>query len=161
MIESLAITAPRSVSRRGTKRFRVEISKIRGGGGGEVITRGLARIFRRCCTQGLWFLGAGVKDIWEDRVPGARGLYRETHVVKVVGVLAAHCIFPQTCKHQPGMIPALLSALSAGPASPAARGSASPQPPVPAALNAARTCPHLHSKVDTNPPLKQVTVKQL
>ncbi len=149
MMESLAITAPRSVSRRGAKRFRVEISKTGGGGGGEDVSRGLARVFHCCCTQGPWFPGAGVKDIWEDRVPGARGLYRETHVVKVVGVLAAHCIFPQTCKHQPGMFPALLSALSAEPASPAARGSASPQPPVPAAPNAARTCPHLHSKVDT------------
>ncbi len=37
--------------------------------------------------------------------------------------------------------------------------SASPWPPAPAAPNAARTCPHLHSKVNTNPPLKQVTVK--
>ncbi len=36
--------------------------------------------------------GSGVKDIWEDRVPGARGLCRETHGVEVVGVLAAGCI---------------------------------------------------------------------
>ncbi len=49
---------------------------------------------------------------------------------------------------------------SAGPASQAARGSVSPRPPATAAPNAARTCPHLNSKEDTNPPLKQVTVKQ-
>ncbi len=36
--------------------------------------------------------GSGVKDIWEDRVPGARGLCRETHGVEVVEVLAARCI---------------------------------------------------------------------
>ncbi len=59
------------------------------------------------------------------------------------------------------MFPAWLSAPSAGPASPPGRGSASPRPPAPAAPNAARTRPQLHSKVDTNPPLKQVTVKQL
>ncbi len=81
---------------------------------------------------------------------GARGLCRETHEVEVVGVLAAGCIFTPDLGHQPGMFLILLSALSAGPVSPAARGSASPQPPVPAAPNAARTCPHLHSKVDTN-----------
>ncbi len=61
---------------------------------------------------------------------------------------------------QPGMFPALLSVSSAGPASQAAPGSVSPWPPAPAAPNASRTCPHLHSKADTNPPLKQVTVKQ-
>ncbi len=54
----------------------------------------------------------------------------------------------------PGMFPALLSVSSAGPASQAAHGSASPRPPAPAAPNAARTCPHLHTKVDTNPPIK-------
>ncbi len=48
--------------------------------------------FFRCCIQGPWFPGAGVKDICEDRVPGARGLCRETHRVEVVGVLAACCI---------------------------------------------------------------------
>ncbi len=58
------------------------------------------------------------------------------------------------------MFPALLSVSSAGPVSQAARGSVSPRPPAPAAPNAARTCPHLHTKVDTDPPLKQVTVKQ-
>ncbi len=52
------------------------------------------------------------------------------------------------------MFPALLSVSSAGPASQAARGSVSPRP----APDAARMCPHLHSKVDTNLPLKQVTV---
>ncbi len=57
------------------------------------------------------------------------------------------------------MFPALISVSSAEPVSQAARGSVSPRHPAPAAPNAARTCPHLHSKVDTNPPLKQVTVK--
>ncbi len=50
--------------------------------------RGLDR-FLRCCTQDPWFPGDGVKDIWEDRVPGTWGLCRETHRVEV---LAAHCI---------------------------------------------------------------------
>ncbi len=65
---------------------------------------------------------------------------------------------PRTCERQ--LFPALLSVSSAGPASQAACASVSPRPPAPAAPNAARTCPHLHTKVDTNPPLKQVTVKQ-
>ncbi len=130
--------------------MRVEISKTGGSGGGEVIVSGLDRFFR-CCTKGPWLPDAGVKDIWEDRVPGARGLCRETHGVEVVGVLAARCI-PRTCGHQPGMFPALLSTPSAGPASQAACGYASSRPPAPAAPNAARTCPHLHSNVDTNPP---------
>ncbi len=53
----------------------------------------------------------------------------------------------------------LLSISSAGPASQAARQSLFPQPPAPAAPNAAQTCLHLHSKVDSDPPLKPVTVK--
>ncbi len=65
--------------------LHVEISKT---GGGEVVVRGLDRFFR-CCTQDPWFPGARVKDIWEDRVQGARGLCRETHGIEVVGVLAA------------------------------------------------------------------------
>ncbi len=101
-------TASRSVSQRGAKRLRDEMWKT---GGGEVVDRGLDRVFR-CCTQGPGFPGAGVKAIWEDRVPGARGLCRETHGIEVVGVFAACC------------------------------------------------SPHLHSNVDTNPPLKQVTMKQ-
>ncbi len=82
-MESPTITALRSVSRRGAK--QEEISKTGSDGGGEVVVRGLDRVFR-------WFPGAGVKDIWEDRVPGARGLCRETHGVEVVGVFAALCI---------------------------------------------------------------------
>ncbi len=152
-MESPTITASRSISQRGAKRLRVEISKIGGGGGGDVVARGLARVFRCCCTQGLWCPSAGVKDIWEDRVLGARGLCRETHGV-VVGVLAACCILTRTCERQPGMFPAQFAAPSAGPAFPAARWSASPRPPAPDAPNAARTHPHLHSNVDTNPPLK-------
>ncbi|KAI2667867.1 hypothetical protein H4Q32_004464 [Labeo rohita] len=88
-MESPTITASRSVSRRGAKRFRVEISKT---GGGEVLGRGLARVFRCCCTQGPWCPGAGVKDIWEDRVQGARELCREAHGVEVVRVLVSRCI---------------------------------------------------------------------
>ncbi len=90
-MESPTITAPCSVSWRGAKQFRVEISKTGGGGRREDISR-LARVFRCCCTQCPWFPGAGVKAIWEDRVLGARGLCRKTHGVKVVGVLAASCI---------------------------------------------------------------------
>ncbi len=136
------ITASRSVSRRGAKWFRVEISKTGGGGGGEVVTWGLSCVFCCCCTQSPRCPGAGVKDIWEDRVLGARGLCRETHGVEVV-------------------VPALLSAPSAGPASPPGLESASPTASSSSYTpNAARTRPHLHSKVDTNPPLKQVTVNQ-
>ncbi len=47
------------------------------------------------------------------------------------------------------IFPARLSALSAGPTSPAARGSASPRPPARAAPSSTGTCPHLHSNVDT------------
>ncbi len=82
------ITVSRSVLQRGAKQLREEISKI---GGREVVDRGLDHVFR-CCTQGPGFPGAGVKDIWEDCIPGARGLCRETHGVEVVGVLAARCI---------------------------------------------------------------------
>ncbi len=46
------------------------------------------------------------------------------------------------------MFPTLHSVSSAGPASQAARGSVSPWPSAPATPNVARTCPHLHSKVD-------------
>ncbi len=56
-------------------------------GGGGIVARG-----QDVGTQGPWFPGTGVKDIWEDRVLGAWGLCRETHGVEVVGVLAAHCI---------------------------------------------------------------------
>ncbi len=112
------ITASHSVSQRGAKRWRVEISKT---GGGEVVDRGLDRFFR-CCTQGSGFPGARVKDIWEDRAPGALGLCRETHGVEVVGVLAARCILtPDLWECQPRMFPALLSVSSTGPA----RGSVS------------------------------------
>ncbi len=87
-IESPMTTASRSVSQRGAKRFQDEMSKT---GGGEVVDRGLDGVFR-CCTQGPGFPGTGVKAIWEDRVPSARGLCRKTHGVEVVGVLAARCI---------------------------------------------------------------------
>ncbi len=87
-IESLIITASRSVSQSGAKRLWEEISKT---GGGEVVDRGLVCVFR-CCTQGPAFPSARVKDIWEDRVSGVWGLCRETHGVEDVGVLAASCI---------------------------------------------------------------------
>ncbi len=90
-MESPMITASRSVLRRGAKQFQVKISKTGAEEGGEAVARGLARVFR-CCTQGPWFPGAGVKYIWEDRVLGAQGLCRETHRVEVVGVLEARCI---------------------------------------------------------------------
>ncbi len=66
-IESPMTTASRSVSQRGAKRFRDEMSKT---GGGEVIDRGLDCVFGSC-TQGPWFPGAGVKAICDDRIPGA------------------------------------------------------------------------------------------
>ncbi len=87
-MESPTITASHSVLRRGAKRLRVEILKTGGDRGEGVVARGLDRLFH-CCTQGPWFPGARVKDIWEDRVPGAQGLCRETHGVEVVGMLAA------------------------------------------------------------------------
>ena len=74
-----------------------------------------------------------MKDIWEDRILGAPGLCRKTHRVEVVGLLAARCILTRTCEGQPRRFPA---------------------------PNAARTCPHLHSKVDIHPPLKKVTVSK-
>ncbi len=81
-MESPTITASRSVSRRGAKRLQVEISKT-GGGGGDWISSGPPLLLLH-----PGFPGAGVKDIWEDRVPGARGLCRETYGVEVVGLLA-------------------------------------------------------------------------
>ncbi len=60
--------------------------------GGDLEDRRGGRSSSAACTQGPGFPSAGVKDIWEDRVPGARGLCREKHEVEVVGVLAAGCI---------------------------------------------------------------------
>ena len=75
----------RSDSRRGEKRFRVEISKA--GRGGEVLGLVLARVFRRGITQGPWCcVGAGVNEARDDRVLVARDLCRETHGVDEVGV---------------------------------------------------------------------------
>ncbi len=103
-----------------------------------VVARGLDRVFR-CCTQGPWFPGAGVKDIWEDHVPDARGLCRETHEVEVVGVLSACSILT------PDLWPSTrdVSSVALHSVSQAARGSVSPLPPAPAAPNAARTCPQI------------------
>ncbi len=82
-MEPLTITASRFVWRRGAV------------AGGYLEDRRRRRLEDRVfCyrNQGPSFPGAGVKDIWEDGVPGARGLCRETHGVEVVGVLAARCI---------------------------------------------------------------------
>ncbi len=155
-MESPTITASCSVSRRGAKGFRVEISKKGGGGGGEVIARGLARVFSCCCTQGPGFPGARVKDIWEDRVPGARGLCRETHKVEVVGVLAACCILTPNLWASARDVSSVAFRFLSWACFPSSCRSVSP--PAPAAPNAAQMCPHLHSKVDTNLPLKQVTL---
>ncbi|KAI5614135.1 hypothetical protein C0J50_3856 [Silurus asotus] len=73
-MESQRITVSRSVSRRGAKRFSVEISKARSGGGGDVFDRGLACLFRCCRIQGPCCTFAGVV--------GALGLGRETRGVK-------------------------------------------------------------------------------
>jgi hypothetical protein len=70
----------RSDSRRGEKRFWVEISKT--GMGGEVLALVLARVFRRGITQGSCCVGAGVNEARDDRVL----LGRETHGVDEVGV---------------------------------------------------------------------------
>ncbi|KAK3523839.1 hypothetical protein QTP70_010451 [Hemibagrus guttatus] len=78
-MESQMVTASHSVSRRGAKRFRVEISKMGGGGGGEVLARGLARVFRCCCIQAVWYPGAGVNETWAGHILGALGLGREAH----------------------------------------------------------------------------------
>ncbi len=125
-----------SISQRGAKRLRDEMTKT---GWREVVDRGLDRVFC-CCTQGPGFPDAGMKDIWEDRVPGARGLCRETHGV------SKHT-YPGLVSVSPRMFPALLSVSSAGPASQAAHGSASPRPPAPAAPNAARTIREIKIKL--------------
>ncbi len=71
MMEFPMITAPRSISRRGSKQLRVEISKTEGSGGGEVAARGLDRVF--CyCTHCPWFLGTGMKEICEDHQRNTR-----------------------------------------------------------------------------------------
>ncbi|KAK3522785.1 hypothetical protein QTP86_034653 [Hemibagrus guttatus] len=87
-MESPMITASHAVSRRGAKRFWVGISKTGGGGGGEVLARGLARVFRCCCIQAAWYPGAGVNETWAGRVL-ALGLGREAHGVEVVGVIVS------------------------------------------------------------------------
>ncbi|KAK3548865.1 hypothetical protein QTP70_021277 [Hemibagrus guttatus] len=87
-MESPMITASHAVSQRGAKWFWVEISKTGGGGGGEVLARGLARVFRGCCIQAAWYPGAGVNETWAGRVL-ALGLGREAHGVEVVGVIVS------------------------------------------------------------------------
>ncbi len=88
-IESPMTTASRSVSQRGAKRFRDEMSKT---GGGEVVDRGPGSRLPLLHPGSVVSRRRNVKAICDDRVPGARGLCRETHGVEVVGVLAARCI---------------------------------------------------------------------
>ncbi len=146
-MESPTITASHSVSRRGAMRFRVEISKTGGGGGGEVVAQGLARVFCCFCTQGPWCPGASVEEIWEI----ASWVHRacaEKHMSRGGGSVS------NALYTYPGLVSV----------SPGCFQHDSPLPqlglPLHQAPNAARARPHLHSKVDTNPPLKQVTVKQ-
>ncbi len=139
-MESPTITAPHPISWRGAKRLREEISKTRGGEGGG----------GHCPRPGLLLPLLHPGSVVSRRL--SEGHLRRSRP----GLRCAYS--PRTCGHQLGMFPALLSAPSAGPVSQAACGSATPRPPT--ASNAARTRPYLHSKVDTNPPLKQVTVKQ-
>ncbi len=97
MIESPMTTASRSVSQRGAKRFRDEMSKT---GWGEFVDRGLDRVFH-CCTQGPGFPGAGVKAIWDDRVQRntrSRGSALHTYpgLVSISPGCFQHCFpFPQ------------------------------------------------------------------
>ncbi|KAK3517926.1 hypothetical protein QTP70_027537, partial [Hemibagrus guttatus] len=87
-MESPMITASHAISRRGAKRFWVGISRTGGGGGGEVLARGLACIFRCCCIQAAWYPGAGVNETWAGCVL-ALVLGREAHEVEVVGVIVS------------------------------------------------------------------------
>ncbi|XP_053362878.1 uncharacterized protein LOC128532794 [Clarias gariepinus] len=84
-MESPMTNALCAVSRRGSKRFRVAISKSGGGGGGEVLARGMARVFRCCSIQASWYPGTGVKENWAGCVLGALDLGREARGVEVVG----------------------------------------------------------------------------
>ncbi|KAK3549929.1 hypothetical protein QTP86_016780, partial [Hemibagrus guttatus] len=89
-MESLMTTTSHSVSRRGEKRFWVEISKTGGSRGGEVLARGLACVFHSCYIQAVWYLGAGVNETWPGHVLGALGLGREVHGVEIMGVFVSH-----------------------------------------------------------------------
>ncbi|KAK3548236.1 hypothetical protein QTP70_005829 [Hemibagrus guttatus] len=83
MMESPMITASHSISQRGAKRFRFEISKTGGGGGGEVLSRHLVHVFR------CWYPRAGVNETWAGRILGVLGLGREVHGVEVVGMFVS------------------------------------------------------------------------
>ncbi|KAK3557755.1 hypothetical protein QTP86_000287 [Hemibagrus guttatus] len=63
------------------------ILKTGGGGGGEVLSRRLARVFR--CIQAAWYPGAGVNETWAGHVLVALGLDREAHGVEVMGVFVS------------------------------------------------------------------------
>ncbi len=146
-----------SPRREGAKRFRDEMSKT---GGEKVVAR------RPGSRLPLLHPGSVVSrrrsegHLWRSR-PGCTGpVQRNTRSRGGGSVSSALHTYPGLMSVSPEMFPALLSVSSAGPVSQAARGSVSPRPPAPAAPNAARTCPHLHTKVDTNLPFKQVTVKQ-
>lgn len=63
------------VSWKGENQFQVEISKTKGGGGGMVLTQGLARAFCCSCTQGLWCDSAGLAETWAGYVLGVQSLH--------------------------------------------------------------------------------------
>ncbi|KAK3542012.1 hypothetical protein QTP86_010329 [Hemibagrus guttatus] len=60
--------------------------------GGEVLTRGLASVFRCCCncTQAPWYLSPGVNGTWTGHILGALGLERETRGIELVEVLVSY-----------------------------------------------------------------------
>ncbi len=111
MMASPMITVSHSVSQRGAKSFQVAISETGDGGAGEVVARGLARVFRCCCTKGLWFPGAGVKDIWEDRVPGGESVSSALHTYPGLVSVSPGCF--QCCSQLPqlGLLPQQLADL--------------------------------------------------
>lgn len=64
-----------------------------GGGGREVLVRGLAHVFHCCCVQALCYAGNGVNETWAGRVLGALGLGRKTRRVEVEGVFVSRSEF--------------------------------------------------------------------
>ncbi len=156
-MESPTITASRSVSRRGAKRLQVEISKT-GGGGGDWISSGPPLLLLHPGSVVSWCRSEG--HLGRSR-PGCTGPVQRNKRSRGGGIVSSvQHTYPRLVSINPGCFQCCALLPQAGPAFQPARQSASPRPPAPAATNAARTCPHLPSKVDTNPPLKQVTVKQ-
>ncbi len=132
-MESPTIRVSRSVSQRGVKRFRVEISKAGGGGGGEVVAPWPgSRLPLLVHPRSVVSRRRSEGHLGRSR-PGCTGPVQRNARSKSGGSVSSTLY---TCELQLGMFPARLSALSAGPASPLGRGSASPWPPAPAAPNA-------------------------